>query len=389
MDLIAMKRKILPALIIASVIFVSGGNSTFALSLESKGLFQFQYENTSSSSDEQTVNELFIRRLKLTFLGQIDKNFKLVLEPEFGQGEPDIKDVYLMYQGGSFEILAGNHRVPFGGEIFVDDKKLMLIERSIMSRIAPDRNVGISGSWKTYGGQLIFQGGLWNSNFNENAETNLISDYLDDDKIFTTDFAERDSDKLMLIGTRFEYISKGYTKSTGPYYDTKGKKRMMFGLSHYMTASSPTEDGPLEGVTGLKSSNGAGADFFFALKNYNLALEIGNRTIDWWQYSFSLKEKRTVTSIQTAIAAQFLYFYSPEWAFTARVESLEYDSGNSILKGKYGNDSDMTTTGGVNYYLKKQNMKLQLNLINKEQKMPFGKDAIKSSTVLLQTTVGF
>ena len=89
-----------------------------------------------------------IRRARLSFKSQFMKDWKTKFQIDLTDGNTEIKDAYLRYQGLNWaDITLGKQKEAFGLEKLTSSRNLLMIERSMVSEaLAPGRSLGISAS---------------------------------------------------------------------------------------------------------------------------------------------------------------------------------------------------------------------------------------------------
>lgn len=361
--------------------------------LEINGSLQFQYINGYTNSGLNRKNEMDIRRLNLTVVGHVTDKLSLVFEPEYGKGLPPIRDAYLYYRTSRFGIFAGNHRVPFSAEALNNDLNLRFVERNLTSQISPDRMVGVSVFKTMLNNKLTAQAGIWNSNINTNAESDLINNKLTDNQIFATNSGAA-GNNIFIQAIRIGYHSKGrddfYSRGNGYENDENfsKEKSVGWGLSYYNSGSA-TDNSSTPGLTGLNGATAYEADLLLRVGRLTGELEYAKRNLDWWQYNFAQTSSVSVASDQSSYSAQVSALLTDNLSMALRLESFEYDGKGKVLKGVSGQDQDKWLTAGFNYYSKEQNTKIQVNYILKDEAMPSGSTAPSNNTALIQATTYF
>lgn len=359
--------------------------------LEINGSFQFQYFINSADPVSRKINEMDIKRLNLSVASQVTDKVSLLLEPEYGKGLPLVRDAYVAYKPAGYGIYAGNHRVPFGGEVLKNDINLRFGERSLASQISPDRLVGISVFKKFRDDKIMAQAGMWNSKLNSKAESDLINNKLADNQIFSA--SSTAGNNIFIKAFRVGSSSKGrndfYSQANGFNEDESFSKEtsVNWGFSYYN--SSAATDNPTPGATGLNGSSAFEADLSLRYKKLAGEVEYAKRNLDWWQFNAAAVNK-PVSSGQTSYSVQASYPLIENALFLAlRHESFVYDGNGKILKGVYGQDQDKWLTLGLNFYSREQNTKIQVNYILKKEVMPSGASSFNNNTTLIQATTYF
>lgn len=361
--------------------------------LEMNGTLQLQYINGQDRSGSENIDDLFMKRLKLKFNARLTEQASFVIEPEYGRGEPAIKDAYLSYKPSWIAIFAGNHRVPFSADALKNDINLPFAERNLASQISPDYLPGVSVVKTLLGSRLIVQAGVWNGNINSGAEANLINSSLADSRIFSANTGAGGSN-VLIEAVRVAFSSKGRDNfySGGNGFDNdenfNGGTSYGLGLSYYNSAAL-RDKAPANGLTGLNGASAYEADLFFRIWRLSTEVEYANRSLDWWQYSFAQTSNVSVTSVQTSFSAQASVLVIGGLSVGVRYETFVYDDKDAVLKGVYGQDQDKWLTVGLNYYFKGQNTKIQANYVKKSDVMPAGGKSTINDTGYIQATMYF
>lgn len=358
--------------------------------LEIKGSFQFQYINSADPVSGK-INEMDLRRFNLTIASQVTDKLSLLIEPEYGNGLPSLRDAYIAYKSPVFGIYAGNHRVPFSAEALQNDINLRFVERSLASQISPDRLVGVSVFKKIRDDKTTIQAGVWNSKLNSKAESNLINNKLADNQIFSANSGSAGNNifiKAFRIGSSLKGRNDFYSQGNGFNEDENFNKetRVNWGFSYY-NSSAATTNNPTAGSTGINGSNALEADLSLRFKSLSGEFEYAKRNLDWWP--FNVNALTPVASTQNSYSLQASALLTENLSIALRQESFVYDGTGKILKGAYGQDQDNWLTLGLNYYVKEQNTKIQINYILKNEGMPTGVEAPKNNTTLIQATAYF
>lgn len=360
--------------------------------LEVKGSLQLQYIYVAADSAADKVNEIDIRRLNLTLLAHLSDKVSLIIEPEYGKGQPSIRDAYITYRLPFFGIYAGNHRVPFSAEALQNDINLRFVERNLTSQISPDRLVGVSVFRSLVNNRITVQAGIWSTNLNIKAEEDLINNNLADNQIFATT-SGASGGNILINAARIGYSSTGrddfYARGKGLSEDENynNERSVGFGLSYYNSGSATSEH-TSTGLTGLNGAKAYEADLSVRFWRIAGEVEYANRTLDWWQYN-PVSTSEEVTSKQKSYSVQASVLLTQQIAFGLRQELFKYDGSEKVLKGAYGQDQDSWLTAGLTYYMKDKNSKIQANYIWKKEDMPSGVEEPDNDTALVQVTSSF
>jgi hypothetical protein len=359
--------------------------------LEISGSLQFQYINSTDAASNK-INEMDIKHANLKIVGRITDKVSLLIEPEYGQGLPSIRDAYIASTNPILGIYAGKHRVPFSSDVLQDDLNLRFAERNLASQISPDRLMGVSALTKLFGDKILLQAGIWSSKLNSKAESDLINNKLADNQIFSSDLTST-GNAINIMAFRIGSSSKGrrdfYSQVNG-FNDGENfnkESSIDWGFSYYNSASA-TKNNTTPGVTGLNGANAYEVDLSLRYKSLAGEIEYANRSLDWWQYN-PLTASVPVSSAQTSFSAQGSFLLTENMSLALRQESFVYDGSGKVLKGVYGQDQDNWLTLGLNYYSKEQHTKFQINYILKNESMPAGVPSPKNNTTLIQASTYF
>ncbi len=94
---------------------------------------------------------LTIRRMRFAVKANLWKNWYGEIDLDFAGSATEIKDAIIKYQFKNGFIKAGNYKESFSMETTTTSRYVMFIERSLPSKFAPSRHLGISASkWGTH-----------------------------------------------------------------------------------------------------------------------------------------------------------------------------------------------------------------------------------------------
>jgi len=89
---------------------------------------------------------LSIRRLRFAVKANIRKNWYGEIDLDFAGSATEIKDAYIKYKLHNGFVKAGNYKESFSMETTTSSRYITFIERSLPSKFAPSRNLGIAAS---------------------------------------------------------------------------------------------------------------------------------------------------------------------------------------------------------------------------------------------------
>jgi phosphate-selective porin OprO and OprP len=145
-------------------------DSNFVVALH--GLIQVD-SRTFKDNDKVSGNDSFLlRRARPILSGTVFRDFDFLFVPEFGNGTPgasssattpSIYDAYVNYRySPALQIQAGKFKTPVGLEQLQADVNLFFNERSLVSDLVPNRDLGFELHGNAAGGVLSYAAGIFN-----------------------------------------------------------------------------------------------------------------------------------------------------------------------------------------------------------------------------------
>jgi phosphate-selective porin OprO/OprP len=158
----------------------TSGDGNFAFKL--KGLVQadaqvFFHDNPLLEGNDG----FYLRRVRTAIQGTLFKDFEYVVAPQYGglgQDQIQILDASVAYKFGAFEARIGKFKGPVGLELLQGVTVLPFNERSLVSDLVPQRNVGAQFSGKLWDDTVSFAAGIFNNAGDQRNPANF--DYSDD-----------------------------------------------------------------------------------------------------------------------------------------------------------------------------------------------------------------
>ncbi|MFM2082348.1 MAG: hypothetical protein RL380_1039 [Verrucomicrobiota bacterium] len=135
------KAKTTPSISIgASGFSIQSADSNFVAQIH--GLVQV--DNRTFFGDKIQGNDsIVLRRVRPIFSGTLFKDFDYLFVPEFGGSTPSIVDAYLNYRYEPWlQLRAGRFKVPVGLEQLQSDSVTAFQERSLVTSLVPNRDLG-------------------------------------------------------------------------------------------------------------------------------------------------------------------------------------------------------------------------------------------------------
>ncbi|MEX2124327.1 MAG: porin [Woeseia sp.] len=130
---------------------VGAGPGGFALSsadddwtLRLRGLLHVDGRYFAEDSAPDDDNEWLLRRVRLTFEGSFGERIEFRLMPDFGGGDEQLIDAWVDTRlGGGVTLRAGKFKPPVGLERLQSANSLRMVERSIVTELVPNRDIGV------------------------------------------------------------------------------------------------------------------------------------------------------------------------------------------------------------------------------------------------------
>lgn len=156
------KAKTTPLLKIDSSGFSIGSADTnFVLQLH--GLVQVDNRTFFGDEKVQGNDGFVLRRVRPIFQGTLLRNFDYLIVPEFGGSSPSIVDAYVNYRYQPWlQVRAGRFKTPVGLEQLQSDPVTSFTERSLVTDLIPNRDIGFQIWGDVGGGVLSYAAGVFN-----------------------------------------------------------------------------------------------------------------------------------------------------------------------------------------------------------------------------------
>lgn len=193
---------------------VTAGSDGFALSsadgawkLRLRGLVHLDGRGFFDDSAPDDDSEWLLRRVRPSFEGQFGERIAFRLMPDFGGGDSQLIDAYIDTTLGAGVILrAGKFKAPVGLERLQSANSLRMVERSYVTELLPNRDVGVQLS----GGSARLQ---WAAGFFNGVDDGRSGDQDDDGnqeialRLFSELFGSSKSASVFGIGVGASYGS--------------------------------------------------------------------------------------------------------------------------------------------------------------------------------------
>jgi phosphate-selective porin OprO/OprP len=145
-------------------------DSNFVVALH--GVLQVDSRTFQKNNNIPGNDSILLRRARPILSGTVYRDFDFLFVPEFGGGTPgasssattpSIYDAYVNYRySPAFQIQAGKFKAPVGLEQLQADVNLSFNERSLVTDLVPNRDLGFELHGDIAGGVLSYAAGIFN-----------------------------------------------------------------------------------------------------------------------------------------------------------------------------------------------------------------------------------
>ncbi len=330
------------------------------------GRIQLQYHSEDpdtgsspgGSTGEQT-DELFFRRLRPYIEGSLHKDwsgkFQFDLGGSTGDNEIAIKDAFMEYTGyKNHKVRIGNAYAPFSREALTSSKKQQLVERTFVGDHnygSPDRNLGVHVLGHNEDKRVTYGVSVGSASIDP-----------DDDKLdFDTPVNKSDDfNEGWMLAARVDFHPLENLKlSQG---DFKGETKATIGVAVFTWSNDDDNNTYTDPATGLDTSAGAkpdvdsvtGLEVSAALRGRGASIDAQYNTFD------ADTVDSTVTSGIYKMGSTTLTNFAVEGGYMVMPEKLELVAGFQAQDAdNYATEWERTSVG-VNYFIKKHDIKAQL-----------------------------
>src|SRR5579862_5536582 len=164
----------------ASGFTLSSADTNFSIGLH--GLVQL--DSRTFFDDHNLNNDAFLlRRARPIITGTVFHDFDFNFTPDFGGSVVQIQDAYLNYRyNPELQLEAGKFKSPVGLEQLQSDPYLLLNERSLVTDLVPNRDLGVELHGDLFGGAASYAAGIFDGVSDYNGTT--VNTDSDNDKAF-------------------------------------------------------------------------------------------------------------------------------------------------------------------------------------------------------------
>lgn len=201
----------------------SSADSNFVFNL--KGLVQVDSRTFFNDTAIKSNDGFLLRRARPIFQGTLYRDFDFVFVPDFGGSSVQIFDAYANYRYEPWaQIRAGKFKTPEGLEQLQADVNTAFNERSLVTDLVPNRDVGIQLWGDIDGGVLSYAAGIFNGvgdarNSNNSAFENEVEFV---GRLFAQPFKNTDIMALQGLGFGIAGTSQNGTSAVTDLPNTTG-----------------------------------------------------------------------------------------------------------------------------------------------------------------------
>ena len=132
-----------------------------ANSIKLRGLVQLDSRLFLNDGNVLANNSFILRRARIISEGTFAQNFSFQVVPEFGGGSPAIVDANFSWTvTPALQFKFGRFKSPVGLELLQSDSWTFFDERSIVTNLVPNRDLGVLVSGDVLGGKLNYTAGI-------------------------------------------------------------------------------------------------------------------------------------------------------------------------------------------------------------------------------------
>ncbi|HEX9047583.1 MAG TPA: porin [Verrucomicrobiae bacterium] len=178
----AAKAKAQPKIVIGgSGVNIVSGDTNFVVQLH--GVAQLDSRTFFADGGNNGNDGFLLRRARPILSGTVFHDFDYNFTPDFGGSTVQIQDAYVNYRyNAPLQVQAGKFKSPVGLEILQSDPNTLFNERSLVSDLLPNRDLGVELHGDIVGGAISYALGVFNGATDYNGAT--VNTSFQDDKSF-------------------------------------------------------------------------------------------------------------------------------------------------------------------------------------------------------------
>ena len=214
----------------------ASADSNFVFSL--KGVLQVDSRTFFHDTDIKSNDGFLLRRARPIFQGTVDRDFDFRFTPDFGGSTVQIFDAYGNYRYAPWaQLRAGKFKTPEGLEQLQEDVYTSFNERSLVTDLVPNRDVGLQLWGDINGGVLSYAAGIFNGvgDAQNSANAAYENEVAFAGRLFSQPFKNSDMAALQGLGFGVAGTSQNGTSNlkdlpattggTSPGYTTDGQQQ--------------------------------------------------------------------------------------------------------------------------------------------------------------------
>ena len=156
-------------------------NSNFVAQLH--GVVQFDSRTFFQDGGNNGSDGFLLRRARPIFSGTVFRDYDFDFTPDFGGSTVQIVDAYMNYRyNPALQLEAGKFKAPIGLEHLEADRDILFNERSLVTDLVPNRDLGVELHGNVFGGVASYALGIFNGGTDYNSTT--VNTSFQDDKAF-------------------------------------------------------------------------------------------------------------------------------------------------------------------------------------------------------------
>jgi phosphate-selective porin OprO and OprP len=154
----------------ASGFSFGSADSNFVVQIH--GIVQLDSRTFFQENNAKGVNGFLLRRARPILSGTVYRDFDYNFTPDFGGSQVQIQDAYLTYRyAPEFQVQAGKFKSPVGLEALQSDAYASFNERSLVTDLVPNRDLGLQLKGDLYGGVASYGLALLDGSSDYNGTT--------------------------------------------------------------------------------------------------------------------------------------------------------------------------------------------------------------------------
>jgi phosphate-selective porin OprO/OprP len=158
------------------------GNADGSYAIQLKGVLQVDSRTFFHDSGIVGNDGFLLRRARPVLQGTLARDFDFLFVPDFGGSSVQIFDAYLNYRyRPELQLRAGKMKSPVGLEQLMQDIDILFNERSLVTGLVPNRDIGVQLHGEIFGGVASYAAGIFNGVGDARNSSNFD---FEDDKAF-------------------------------------------------------------------------------------------------------------------------------------------------------------------------------------------------------------